>query len=117
MNKDIIPLQWQSIKKIYIPKVNPPTKCNISYFHPIALLNVESKLFFSLVSLHLETHFLVVASKFSNKSVQVGCMEKVPGCWEPKSLAAIWFDIANANRSIPHKLIIFGLHWYGVSPK
>lgn len=88
MNKDIIPLQWRRIKKIYIPKVNPPTKCNISYFYPIALLNVESELFFSLVSRHLETH-LIVASKFSNKSVQVGCMEKVPGCWEPKSLATI----------------------------
>ena len=59
-------------------------------------------------------------------------MEKVPGCWEHismvlaalkeaksknLSLATIWLDIANAYGSIPHKLIIFALHWYGVSPK
>ena len=58
-------------------------------------------------------------------------MEKVPGCWEHISmvwaalkeaksknltLATIWLDIANAYGSIPHKLIIFALHLYGVSP-
>ena len=131
MNNGIIPLQWQSAKEIYIPKVKPPTKHNISDFRPIALLNVEGKLFFSLISRRLETH-LISNNKFINKSVQKGCMEKVPGSWEhismgwaalkeakPKSLslATIWLDIANAYGSIPHKLIIFALHRYGVSPK
>ena len=32
------------------------------------------------------------------------------------SLATIWLDIANAYGPIPHKLIIFALHRYGVSP-
>ena len=131
MNKGIIPLQWQSAKEIYIPKVNPPTAHNISDFRPIALLNVEGKLFFSLVSRRLEKH-LINNNKFINKSVQKGCMEKVPGCWEHismvwaalkeaksknLSLATIWLDIANAYGSIPHKLIIFTLFRYGVSPK
>ena len=131
MNKGIIPLQWRSAKEIYIPKVKPPTENKISDFRPIALLNVESKLFFSLVPRCLETH-LRSNSKFTNKSVQKGCMEKVPGCWEHismvwaalkeaksknLSLATIWLDIANAYGSIPHKLIIFALHRYGVSPK
>ena len=131
MNKGIIPLQWWSAKEIYIPKVKPPTAHNISDFRPIALLNVEGKLFFSLVSRCLETH-LISNNKIINKSVQKGCMEKVPGCWkhismvwaalkEAKSknlsLATIWLDIANACGSIPHKMIIFALHWYGVSPK
>ena len=131
MNKGIIPLQWRSAKEIYIPKVKPPTEHNISDFRPIALLNVEGKLFFSLVSRRLETH-LISSNKFINKSVQKGCMEKVPGCWEHismawaalkeaksknLSLAKIWLDIANAYGSIPHKLIIFALHRYGVSPK
>ena len=130
-NKGIIPLQWQSAKEIYIPKVKPPTAHNISDFRPIALLNVEGKLFFSLVSRHLETH-LISNNKIINNSVQKGCMEKVPACWEHismvwaalkeaksknLSLATIWLDIANAYGSIPHKLIIFALHWYGVSPK
>ena len=119
MNKGIIPLQWRSAKEIYIPKVKPPTAHNISDFRPIALLNVEGKLFFSLASRHLETH-LISNNKIINKSVQKGCMEKVPGCWEHismvwaalkeaksknLSLATIWLDIANAYGSIPHKLI------------
>ena len=130
MNKGIIPLQWRSAKEIYIPIVNPPTGHNISDFRPIALLNVEGNLFFSLVSKHLEKH--LINNKFINKSVQKGCMEIVPGCrehismvWaalkEAKSknlsLATIWFDIANAYGSIPHKLIIFALFRCGVCPK
>ena len=124
-------MQWQSVKEIYIPKVNPSTAHNIPDFCPIALLNVEGKLFFSLVSRRLEKH-LINNNKFINKSVQKGCMEKVPGCWEHismvwaalkeaksknLSLATIWLDIANAYGSIPHKLIIFALFQYGVSPK
>ena len=132
MNKGIIPLQWRSAKEIYIPKVKPPTEHNISDLCPIALLNVEGKLFFSLVSRCVETH-LISNNKIINKSVQKGCMGyKVPGCWEHISmvwaalkeaksknlyLATIWPDIANAYGSMPHKLIIFALHRYGVSPK
>ena len=131
MNNDIILIQWRSAKEIYIPKVKPPTKHNISDFHPIALLNVEGKLFFSLVSRCLGTH-LISNNKFINKLVQKGCMDKFPGCWEHismvwgalkeaksknLSLATIWLDITNACGSIPHKLIIFALHRYGVSPK
>ena len=86
---------------------------------------------FSLVSRCLEKH-LINSNKFINKSVQKGCMEKVSGCWkhismvwaalkETKSknlsLATIWLAIANAYGSVPHKLIIFALFRYGVSPK
>ena len=78
MNEGIIPLQWWSAKEIYIPKVNPSTTHNISDFHPIALLNVDGKRFFSLISRCLEKH-LISSNKFINKSVQKGCMEKVPG--------------------------------------
>ena len=131
MNKGIISLQWQSAKEIYIPKVNPPAAHNISDFRPIALLNMEGMLFFSLVSRRLEKH-LICNNKFINKSVQKGCMEKVPGCWEHisivwvglkeaksknLSLATIWLEYANAYRSIPHKLTVFALFRYGVSTK
>ena len=59
-------------------------------------------------------------------------MEKIPGSWEHQSmvwhavkearaqksnLAVIWLDIANACGSVPHKLIIFALHRYGVPPQ
>ena len=33
------------------------------------------------------------------------------------NLAVIWLDIANAYGFIPHKLIVFTLHRYGVSPQ
>ena len=90
-----------------------------------------SKLFFSLVSRCVETH-LINNNKLINKSVQKGFMGKVLRCWEHikmvwaalkeakskhLSLATIWLDIANVYGSIPHKLIIFALHRYGVSPK
>ena len=73
-----------------------------------------------------------INNTFIKKSLQNGCIEKVPGYWEHismvwaalkeaksknLSLATIWFDIANAYESIPHKLIIFALHRFGVSPK
>ena len=59
-------------------------------------------------------------------------MEKIPGCWKHLSmvwhalkkartknsnLTVIWLDIANAYGSIPHKLIVFALNRYGVSPQ
>ena len=59
-------------------------------------------------------------------------MEKIPGCSEHLSmvwhalkkarakksnLVVIWLDIANAYGSITHKLIVFALHRYGVSPQ
>ena len=126
-----IPIQWPSAQEIYIPKVSSPSENKLSDFRPIALLNVEGKPFFNLVSKHLETH-LIHNNKFINNSIQKGGMEKIPGCCEHLSmvwhalkearaqksnLAIIWLDIANAYGSIPHKLIAFALHRYGVSPQ
>ena len=125
----VIPIQWRYAKEIYIPKSKTPSESsNIKDFRPIALLNVEGKLLFSLISKRLEAH-LVANNSFINTSIQKGCMEKVPGCWEHMStvwsalkeacsnksdLATIWLDIANAYGSIPHKLIFFALKRYGV---
>ena len=87
----------------------------LSDFRPIALLNVECKLFFSLVSKCLETH-LIHKNKFIRKSIQKGSRKKIPGYWEhlcmvwhalkgasvqKSNLAIVWLDIANAYRSIP----------------
>ena len=100
---------------------------NIKDFRPIALLNVEGKLIFSLVSRRLEAQIITI-NKLINTSVQKGCMEKVHGCWEHMSmvwsalkdarsdkldLATIWLDIANASGSIPHRVIFFPLERYG----
>ena len=124
----VIPMQWRYAKEIYIPKSKSPSESNIKDFRPIALLNVEGKLLFSLISKRLEAH-LIANNSFINTSIQKGCMEKVPGCWEhtltvwsalkearsnKSDLATIWLDIANAYGSIPHKLIFFALKRYGV---
>ena len=71
-----------------------------------------------------------IFSKFINNSIQKGCMEKIPGCWEhllmvwhalnkgknqKSNLAFIWLDIANVYGSTHQKLLVFALHRYGVS--
>ncbi|XP_057296267.1 uncharacterized protein LOC130625225 [Hydractinia symbiolongicarpus] len=124
-----IPYTWRVASEVYIPKNKPPSPSSIKDFRPIALLNVEGKLFFSLVSKRLENH-IIQKNHFINKSIQKGCMEKVPGCWEHMSLvwaalrdakskknalSAIWLDVANAYPTIPHKLIFMALRRYGVS--
>ena len=65
---------------------------------------------------------IVTNNNLINTSVQKGCMDKVPGCWEhmskvwsalkearstKSSFANIWLDIANAYWSIPHRLLFF----------
>ena len=92
-----------------------------------SLLNVEGKLFCSVLSKRLEKH--IYNNKLINSSIQKGCMEKVSGCWEHMSvvwdelksrktersnIAAIWLDIANAYGSVPHQLLFFALRQYGI---
>ena len=74
-----IPIQWRRAQEIYIPKLSSSSENKLSDFRPIALLNVEGKLFFSVVSKHLEAH-LIHNNKFIDNSIQKSCMEKIPGC-------------------------------------
>ena len=126
-----IPIQWQSAQELYIPKVSSPSENKLSDFLPIALSNVEGKLFFSLVSKCLEAH--LIHNKFINNSYKTkkldgkdfGCWEHLSMVWhvlnkaraERSNLVIIWLDVANAYQSIPHKLIVFALDRYGVSPQ
>ena len=89
-----VPVQWRIASEVYIPKVNPPNVNQIEDFRPIALLNVEGKLFFSLISKRMEDH-IIHKNKFINGSIQKGCMEKVPGCWKHMSL--VWDELNNAK--------------------
>ena len=105
-------MQWQSAQEIYVPKVSSPCVNKLSDFRLIGLLNVEGKLFFNLVSKCLETH-------------QIHNDEFINMVWhalnearaQKSNLAITWLDIATAYGSIPHKLIVFALHRYGVSPQ
>ena len=123
----VVPIQWRIAVETYIPKVKDPDQSKIKDFRAISLLNVEGKLFFSVLSKRLEQH--IFKNNLIDKSIQKGCMEKVPGCWEHMSVvwkelksskseknnvSAIWLDIANAYGSVPHQLIFFSLKRYGV---
>ena len=124
-----VPINWRAAREIYIPKASEPKESSISDFRSIALLNVEGKIFFGLLARRL-FHHIVLENKFINTSMQKGCMEKTPGCWEhmsmvwsslkdarlnQKDVSTIWLDIANAYGSIPHQLIFLALRRYGVS--
>ena len=110
---------YQKIKHHLTPisRISDPSHCLIS----------RDRLFFSLISIRLESHIKFKNNKFINSSFQNGCMENVPGCWEHMSmvwsamkearsnqtdLTTIWLDVANAYGSIPHKLIFFALERY-----
>ena len=123
----VVPVQWRIATEVYIPKSRSPDPNNIKDFRPMSLLNVEGKLFFSILSKRLEKR--IYNNKLINSSIQKGCMEKVPGCWEHMSviwdelksrktersnIAAIWLDFANACGSAPHQLLFFALRRYSI---
>ena len=89
-----IPIQWRSAQEIFIPKVSSPSENKLSDFRPMAFLNVEGKLFFSLVSKRLETH-LIHNNKIINNSIQKGCTERIPVCWE--HLSMVWHALKEAR--------------------
>ena len=123
-----VPLCWRTSDGIFIAKKDKADGNNINHYRQIALMNVEGKLWWSLVS-HRFYDYLVTKNKFIDVSVQKGSIRQTPGCVEhtamvwtalkdarkyDKSIVALWLDLANAYGSVPHKLIIFALRRYGV---
>ena len=45
-----MPIHLRVASEVYIPKIKVPNPESIDNFQPIALLNIEGKLFFSLLS-------------------------------------------------------------------
>lgn len=108
--------QWRFAEGVWIPKEKDSKKIN--QFRIISLLNVEGKIFFSIVARRL-TNFLL-ANNYIDTSVQKGGIAGVPGCLEHTGvvtqlireardhkgdLTVLWLDLANAYGSIPHKLV------------
>ena len=125
----VVPINWRHAFICFVPKVDSPNSSRINDFRQIALINVEGKLFFSLVSSRITNH-IVHKNHFIDTSIQKGCMEGIPGCWEhmamiwdtfkdarinKKSAATVWLDVANAYGSIPHELIFLALKRYGIA--
>ena len=101
---------------IFAPKEDNSTE--ISQFRTISLLNVEGKIFLSVLVRRL-TKFLL-RNKYIDTPVQKGGIPGVFGCIEHTSvitqiikearqnkgvLAVIWLDLANAYGTRPHKLV------------
>ena len=115
--------QWMSADGVYIPKEQISTETN--QFRPISLLNVEGKIFFSVMASRLTKY--VTENGYINTSVQKGSIAGVSGClehatmiWEAiqraksekLNLDVIWFDLANAYGSVPHQMIQLALRMY-----
>ena len=126
--QEVIPIQWRMGHAQFIPKSDDADHRNIQHFRQLSMLNVEGKLFWSLVSKRIY-NFVIRDNQFIDTSVQKGAIEGTPGCREhtqsvwntlkdarqrKQSVSSIWLDIQNAYGSLPHKLIFFALERYGV---
>uniref|UniRef100_A0A3B4XDA6 Reverse transcriptase domain-containing protein n=1 Tax=Seriola lalandi dorsalis TaxID=1841481 RepID=A0A3B4XDA6_SERLL len=123
-NKEV-PAEWQQALGVFIPKEE--NSCTVSQFRSIALLNVEGKIFFSVLARRM-TNFLM-ANEYIDTSCQKVGIPGFPGCiehssiiWEQiqqakrerQDLHVVWLDLANAYGSVPHKLIDFALDFFYV---
>ena len=99
----------------------------MTQFRTISLLNVEGKIFFSVLSRRLTTYLL--ENKYIDTAVQKGDVPGFSGCIEHTSaisqlireanvnqsdLTVVWLDLANAYGTVPHQLIETVLEHYHV---
>lgn len=122
-----VPRQWQMAIIILLQK-----KADVSspgVMRPIALLNVEGRIFFTDMQ-HRLSRFMI-DNKYWDTQLQKGFLEKVAGCIEhsevlmaafqdakrhSKPICVSLIDLANAYGSVNHPLIQFALKWYHVPP-
>ena len=123
--KEVIPKAWRRAGGVLIPKEKDAT--DISQFRPICLLNVEGKIFFSVISQRLSTY--LEKNKYIDTSVQQagipgfsGCLEHTSMIWhqiqaakkDKRDLYVIFLDLANAFGSVPHKLLWESFNFFHV---
>ena len=123
--KEKVPEEWQKAEGIFTPKEKDSK--DISQFRTISLLNVEGKIFFSVLSKRL-TNFLL-KNNYVDTSVQKGGVPGFSGCIEHTSaisqllrearvnrsdLTVVWLDLANAYGSIPHQVLEKALEHYHI---
>ena len=112
---------------VYIPKEQNSTEIN--QFRPISLLNVEGKIFFSVMESSFTKYLTENGYINTCTSVQKGDIPRVFGSlehatmiWEAIQRAkseklnvnVIWFNLTNAYRSVPHQMIQLALRMYHV---
>lgn len=87
-----IPSEWSRAVTTFIPKEQ--NSCNINQFRGIALLNVEGKIFFSVVAKCLTNYLL--SNCYIDTSCQKAGVPGFPGCVEHSTM--IWEQIQTAKR-------------------
>ncbi|GFR76622.1 reverse transcriptase [Elysia marginata] len=117
--------EWMTAEGVYIPKEQNSKEIN--QFRPISLLNVEGKIFFSVMATRLTKYLR--ENGYINTSVQKGGIPGVSGCLETAAmileaiqrakseklnLDVVWLDLANAYGSVPHGMIQLALRMYHV---
>lgn len=120
-----IPPAWNKAVTTFIPK--DKESHNISQFRGIALLNVEGKIFFSVMakqmtSCHLAKNYIDTSCQKTGVPGFLGCIELSAMIWEQiqsakyskLDLHVVWLDLANAYGSVPHELISFALDFFHV---
>jgi hypothetical protein len=123
----VVPVSWQRGFIILIPKSSTADLHDVAEFRPIALLNSEGRLFFTLMEWRLSDY--MVSNGYLDSTLQKGFMRDVAGCVEHsetiyraaldartcgRDLCVSWIDLANAYGSVKHSLIHFSLEWYHV---
>ena len=118
----VIPKSWQCGFIILIPKATTADLSDPSEFRPIALLNVEGRLFFTLMEWRLSDY--LVSNGYLDIAIQKGFLREVGGCVEHsetvyraaldarthrRDLVISWIDLKNAYGSVKHCLIQFSL--------
>ncbi|KAL2104213.1 hypothetical protein ACEWY4_001081 [Coilia grayii] len=119
----VIPSEWQRAVTVFIPKEANST--TIGQFRSIALLNVEGKIFFSILAKRVTSY--LVSNGYIDTSCQKAGVPGFPGCvehsaviWEQiqrakrerSDLHVVWLDLANAYGSVPHSLIDYALEFF-----
>ena len=115
-NSRKIPRAWRRAGGVMIPKEK--NAVGIGQFRQINLLNVEGKIFFSVVAQRLTSY--LKKNDLIDVSVQKagipgfsGCLEHVGVIWQQiqaakrqgRDLHVLFLDLANAFGSVPHSLI------------
>ncbi len=123
--KSIIPKAWKRAGGILIPKEK--NSSTIHQFRQISLLNVEGKIFFSVVAQSLSA--FLKNNNYVDTSVQKagisgfsGCLEHANVIWhqiqmtkkEKKDLHVVFLDLANAFGSVPHEVLWAAFNFFQV---
>lgn len=123
--KKLEPRLWTLAEGCFVPKELNSTR--LDQFREISLLDVEGKIFWSIIAKRLTTYLL--ANDFIDPSVQKGGVPGYSGCLEHtaaisqlikeakrnnSTLSVIWLDLAKAYPSVPHQLIRKALDHYRV---